>query len=437
MRIRQVDALEVLDSRGNPTVEARVHLDDGTVAEARVPSGASTGEREAAELRDGGPRYGGKGVRQAVAHVDGEIAGALIGCDAADQQGIDERLIALDGTPNKARLGANALLGVSMAAARAAAAAAGVPLYRHLGGADAAILPVPCLNVINGGRHADNTVDFQEFKIVPHHAPSFAEALRMGIETFHALRALLKARGKSTGIGDEGGFAPDLASNEEAVALILEAIEQAGYRPGADVALALDPATSEMWQDGRYVAFKSDGAARTTAEMIELWQGWIDRYPIVLVEDALAENDWDGWADLTRALGDRIELVGDDAFCTNPAILRQAIDRGVGNSILIKLNQIGTVSETLETVRLAQRHGYGAYMSHRSGETEDTFIADLAVATGCGHIKTGSGCRGERTAKFNRLLRIEHELGDRAVFAGLGGFRQTRVESPASAPQGR
>ena len=437
MRIRQVDALEVLDSRGNPTVEARVHLDDGTVAEARVPSGASTGEREAAELRDGGPRYGGKGVRQAVAHVDGEIAGALIGCDAADQQGIDERLIALDGTPNKARLGANALLGVSMAAARAAAAGAGVPLYRHLGGADAAILPVPCLNVINGGRHADNTVDFQEFKIVPHHAPSFAEALRMGIETFHALRALLKARGKSTGIGDEGGFAPDLASNEEAVALILEAIEQAGYRPGADVALALDPATSEMWQDGRYVAFKSDGAARTTAEMIELWQGWIDRYPIVLVEDALAENDWDGWADLTRALGDRIELVGDDAFCTNPAILRQAIDRGVGNSILIKLNQIGTVSETLETVRLAQRHGYGAYMSHRSGETEDTFIADLAVATGCGHIKTGSGCRGERTAKFNRLLRIEHELGDRAVFAGLGGFRQTRVESPPSAPQGR
>ncbi len=436
MKIRKIDALEVLDSRGNPTVEARVHLDDGTVAEARVPSGASTGEREAAELRDGGPRYGGKGVRQAVAHVNGEIAGALIGHDAADQRGIDQRLIALDGTPNKARLGANALLGVSMAAARAAAAASGVPLYRHLGGADAVILPVPCLNVINGGRHADNTVDFQEFKIVPHHAPSFAEALRMGIETFHALRALLKARGKSTGIGDEGGFAPDLASNEEAVALILEAIEQAGYRPGADVALALDPATSEMWQDGRYVAFKSDGAARTTAEMIALWQGWIDRYPIVLIEDALAENDWDGWADLTRALGDRIELVGDDVFCTNPVILQQAIDRGVGNSILIKLNQIGTVSETLETVRLAQRHGYGAYMSHRSGETEDTFIADLAVATGCGHIKTGSGCRGERTAKFNRLLRIEHDLGDRAVFAGLGGFRQTRIESPASAPQG-
>ena len=432
MQIRQVDALEVLDSRGNPTVEARVRLDDGTVAEARVPSGASTGEREAAELRDGGRRYGGKGVRQAVAHVEGEIAGTLAGCDAADQRGIDERLIALDGTPNKARLGANAILGVSMAAARAAAASAGMPLYRHLGGAEAATLPVPCLNVINGGRHADNTVDFQEFKIAPHNAPSFAEALRMGVETFHALRGLLKARGKSTGIGDEGGFAPDLASNDEAVELILEAVEQAGYRPGADVALALDPATSEMWRDGRYVAFKSGGAARTTAEMIELWRGWIDRYPIVLVEDALAENDWEGWAELTRALGDRIELVGDDAFCTNPAILQRAIDRGVGNSILIKLNQIGTVSETLDTVRLAQRHGYGVYVSHRSGETEDTFIADLAVATGCGHIKTGSACRGERTAKFNRLLRIEHDLGGRAAFAGLAGFRQARIAPPAA-----
>ena len=432
MKIRQVDALEVLDSRGNPTVEARVGLDDGTVAEARVPSGASTGEREAFELRDGGPRYGGRGVRRAVAHVNGEIAGALVGCDAAEQEEVDRRLIALDGTPNKARLGANAMLGVSMAAARAAAAAAGVPLYRHLGGPDAAVLPVPCLNVINGGRHADNTLDFQEFKIAPHNAPSFAEALRMGIETFHALRGLLRARGKSTGIGDEGGFAPDLASDEEAVALILEAVERAGYRPGADVALALDPATSEMWRDGRYAAFKSNGASRTTAEMIELWRTWTDRYPIVLVEDALAENDWDGWADLTGALGRRIELVGDDAFCTNPAILRRAIDRGVGNSILIKLNQIGTVSETLDTVRLAQRHGYAAYVSHRSGETEDTFIADLAVATGCGHIKTGSGCRGERTAKFNRLLRIEHELGARAVFAGLGGFRQTRIASPAA-----
>ena len=422
--IRAIDALEVIDSRGNPTVEARVHLGDGTTGVARVPSGASTGEREATELRDGGARYGGKGVRQAVANVNGEINRALAGRDAADQQALDQRLIELDGTPNKSRLGANAILGVSMAAARAAAGAAGVPLYRHLGGDEAAVLPVPCLNVINGGRHADNTVDFQEFKIAPHNAPTFAEALRMGIETFHALRALLKDQGKSTGIGDEGGFAPDLATNEEAVDLILAAIEKAGYRPGADIALCLDPATSEMWRDGGYVAFKSDQSVRTTAEMIDLWRSWIDRYPILLIEDALAENDWDGWGQLTRALGSRIELVGDDIFCTNPAILRRAIERSVGNSILVKLNQIGTVSETLETVRLAQQHGYGAYMSHRSGETEDTFIADLAVATGCGHIKTGSGCRGERTAKFNRLLRIEHDLGDRATFAGLGGFRQ-------------
>ena len=429
MKIRAIDALEVIDSRGNPTVEARVHLEDGTVAEARVPSGASTGEREAAELRDGGARFGGKGVRKAIANVNGEINRALAGFDAADQGLLDRRMIELDGTPNKSRLGANAILGVSMAAARAAAAATRVPLYRHLGGEDAAILPVPCLNVINGGRHADNTVDFQEFKIAPHNAPTFAEALRMGIEAFHALRALLKQRGKSTGIGDEGGFAPDLATNEEAVELILEAIEAAGYRPGTDIALCLDPATSEMWRDGGYVAFKSDRSTRTTAEMIELWGSWIDRYPIVLIEDALAENDWEGWGDLTKRLGARIELVGDDIFCTNPGILQEAIDRGVGNSILVKLNQIGTVSETLETVRLAQRHGYGAYMSHRSGETEDTFIADLAVATGCGHIKTGSGCRGERTAKFNRLLRIEHDLGARARFAGLGGFRQSAITS--------
>ena len=429
MRIRSIDALEVIDSRGNPTVEARVRLEDGTVAEARVPSGASTGEREATELRDGGARYGGKGVRQAVDNVNGEISGALAGFDATDQGGLDRRMIELDGTPNKSRLGANAILGVSMAAARAAAAATRVPLYRHLGGDDAAVLPVPCLNVINGGRHADNTVDFQEFKIAPHNAPTFAEALRMGIEAFHALRALLRKRGKSTGIGDEGGFAPDLATNEEAVELILEAIEAAGYRPGADIALCLDPATSEMWRDGGYVAFKSDQSTRSTAEMIELWGTWIDRYPIVLIEDALAENDWEGWGDLTKRLGERIELVGDDIFCTNPGILQEAIDRGVGNSILVKLNQIGTVSETLETVRLAQGSGYGAYMSHRSGETEDTFIADLAVATGCGHIKTGSGCRGERTAKFNRLLRIEHDLGDRARFAGLGGFRQSAITS--------
>ena len=431
MKIRAIDALEIIDSRGNPTVEARVHLEDGTVAEGRVPSGASTGEREAAELRDGGGRYGGKGVRRAVANVNGEIADALKGCDAADQEGLDRRMIQLDGTPNKARLGANAILGVSMAAARAEAAAVGVPLYRHLQGLhggsdnDGAVLPVPCLNVINGGRHADNTVDFQEFKIAPHNAPTFAEALQMGIETFHALRALLKAAGKSTGIGDEGGFAPDLASNEEAVELILRAIEAAGYRPAADIAICLDPATSEMWRDGGYVAFKSDQSVRSTTEMVDLWRSWIDRYPIVLIEDALAENDWEGWAQLTEALGRRIELVGDDLLCTNPAILREAIDKNVANAILVKLNQIGTVTETLQTVRLAQEHGYGAYMSHRSGETEDTFIADLAVATRCGHIKTGSGCRGERTAKFNRLLRIEHDLAGECTYAGIGGFNQS------------
>ncbi|MYD72433.1 MAG: phosphopyruvate hydratase [Acidobacteria bacterium] len=431
MKIRAIDALEVIDSRGNPTVEARVHLEDGAVAEARVPSGASTGEREAVELRDGGGRYGGKGVRRAVANVNGEIADALKGFDAADQEGLDRRMIQLDGTPNKARLGANAMLGVSMAAARAEAASVGVPLYRHLQGlhggtdSDGAVLPVPCLNVINGGRHADNTVDFQEFKIAPHNAPTFAEALQMGIETFHALRALLKTDGKSTGIGDEGGFAPDLASNEEAVELILRAIEAAGYRPGADIAICLDPATSEMWRDGGYVAFKSDQSVRSTTEMIDLWRSWIDRYPIVLIEDALAENDWEGWAQLTESLGPRIELVGDDLLCTNPAILREAIDKNVANSILVKLNQIGTVTETLQTVRLAQEHGYGAYMSHRSGETEDTFIADLAVATRCGHIKTGSGCRGERTAKFNRLLRIEHDLAGECAYAGIGGFNQS------------
>ena len=424
MRIRAIDALEVLDSRGNPTVEARVQLENGTSASALVPSGASTGAREAVELRDGEPkRYDGKGVQQAVKNVGTDINDALVGHDVTDQRELDERMIELDGTPNKSRLGANAILGVSMAAARAAARVKRLPLYRSLSDERASLLPVPCLNVINGGRHADNTVNFQEFKIAPHNAPSFAESIRMGVETFHALKALLKTQGKSTGIGDEGGFAPDLADDKEAVELILMAIERAGYRAGDDIVLCLDPATSEMWADGQYVASKSDRSSKTTADMIELWRTWIDRYPIVLIEDALAENDWDGWKLLTTELGGRVELVGDDIFCTDPKILQQAIDRGVGNSILIKLNQIGTVSETLETVRLAQRHGYGVYVSHRSGETEDTFIADLAVATGCGHIKTGSGCRGERTAKFNRLLRIEHELGAQARFAGLAGFK--------------
>ena len=428
MKIRSVSALEVLDSRGNPTVAARIQLENGTTASALVPSGASTGEREAAELRDGEQsRYGGQGVRQAVENVRTEIHTALVGFEVTDQQGLDSRLIELDGTPNKSRLGANAILGVSMAAARAAAYATDQPLFKYLGGGERATLPVPCLNVINGGRHADNTVDFQEFQIAAHNAPSFAEGLRMGVETFHALKNLLHTEGKATGVGDEGGFAPDLGNNEDAVEFILRAIERAGYRPGEDIVLCLDPATSELWKDGSYVFFKSDKPPKTTDEMIELWQGWVDRYPIVLIEDALAENDWDGWKKLTTTLGRRVELVGDDIFCTNPSILQQAIDKGVGNSILIKLNQIGTVSETLECVQLAQQHGYGVYVSHRSGETEDTFIADLAVATGCGHIKTGSGCRSERIAKFNRLIEIEYDLGAAARYAGLGGFRQAVV----------
>ena len=358
MRIRSIDALEVLDSRGNPTVSARIHLENGTTAEAMVPSGASTGEREAAELRDGdSSRYRGKGVRQAVSNIRTEINNALKGFDVTDQTGLDARLVELDGTANKARLGANAILSVSMAAARTAADATGVPLYAYLGGNDAAVLPVPCLNVINGGRHADNTVDFQEFQIAPHNAPSFAEAIRVGVETFHALKDLLKSEGKSTGVGDEGGFAPDLGRNQDAIEFIVRAIERAGYRPGEDVVLCLDPATSEMWDDGQYVFFKSDRRAQTTSEMIELWKSWAAEYPIVLLEDPLAENDWAGWKQLTDALGDRVELVGDDIFCTNPKILQEAIDRGVANSILIKLNQIGTVSETLECVRLAQTHG--------------------------------------------------------------------------------
>ena len=430
MKVRSIDALEVLDSRGNPTVAARVHLEDGVSATALVPSGASTGEREAVELRDGdASRYGGKGVQNAVAHVRGEIKDALVGVDVTDQRALDQRLIELDGTPNKARLGANAILGVSMAAARAAAAATGQPLYARLAAGRAPSLPVPCLNVINGGRHADNTIDFQEFQIAPHNAASFAEGLRMGAETFHALQAILKAEGKATGVGDEGGFAPDLGENSDAVDYILRAIEKAGYRPGDDIVLCLDPATSEMWKDGGYTFFKSDRRSMKTAEMVDLWSEWVSRYPIVLIEDALAENDWDGWKSLTDALGDRVELVGDDIFCTNPQILQKAIDRGIGNSILIKLNQIGTVTETLECVQLAQSNGYGVYVSHRSGETEDTFIADLAVATGCGHIKTGSACRGERTAKFNRLLEIEYELGGEVPYAGLEGFRQAAISA--------
>jgi len=418
-KLKSVQALEILDSRGNPTLSVTVRLDDGRTTTAAVPSSASTGEREAVELRDGDPRrYGGKGVLKAVKNVETEIAAALHGLNPVDQAGIDRCMIALDGTPNKARLGANAILGVSMAVARAGALVSDLPLYRYLGGADACILPVPCLNVINGGRHATNNVDFQEFKIAPHSAPTFAEGLRMAAETFHALKSILHAKGLSTGVGDEGGFAPDLASNEQAVEVILEAIAKAGYQPGKEISLCLDPAVSELWKDGQYVFFKSGGPAKSSDEMIALWTTWLDRYPIVLLEDPLAENDWPGWEKITAQLGARVEIVGDDLLCTNSAILQQAIDRKVANSILIKLNQIGTVTETLDCIALARRHGYAVYVSHRSGETEDTFIADLAVATGCAHLKTGSACRSERVAKFNRLLAIERELGATAVYGG-------------------
>jgi enolase len=423
MRIKRLDAIEVLDSRGNPTIEAWVQLEDGAQGSAMAPAGASTGQNEAAELRDDDPRrYDGKGVRKAVAQLRDEVSRALAGKYLDDQATLDLLLCELDGTPNKARLGANAILAVSIAFARATAHARGLPLYRHLGGDQATVLPVPCLNVINGGRHADNTVDFQEYKIVPHHAPNFAESIRMGEEVFHALKKLLHAHGLSTGVGDEGGFAPNLRSNEQAIELILKAIEAAGYLPGEDISLALDPAASEMWHHGRYRFFKSNQSERTSAAMIDLWSDWLQRYPIVLLEDPLAEYDWAGWADITRQLGDQVELVGDDIFCTNPQLLQRGIREGVANSILIKPNQIGTVTETMQCAAQARAAGYGCYVSHRSGETEDTFIADLVVALGCGHIKTGSGCRGERTAKFNRLLRIEHELGARAMFAGRAAF---------------
>jgi enolase len=423
MRIAAVTALEVLDSRGNPTVEGRVVLDDGSVGTAIVPSGASTGEREALELRDGDKkRFGGKGARKAVANVEKKLAAVVIGLDAFDQRAVDRAMIDADGTPNKRKFGANAILAVSMAVARAAAASKGLPLWRWLGGTNASLLPVPCLNVLNGGRHADNTVDFQEFMIAPHRAPSFSEAIRMGVETFHRLRDVLRKRGYATGVGDEGGFAPDLKSNEEAVELVLEAITQAGFKPGQDVSLCLDPAASEMWQDGRYVLFKSTQQKMKPDEMVKLWTSWVEQYPILSIEDGMAEGDWPGWKALTEALGSRIQLVGDDLFCTNPALLREGIERGVANAILIKLNQIGTVTETLDAIELANRHRYRSMVSHRSGESEDTFIADLAVATGAGQLKTGSACRGERVAKFNQLLRIERELGAEARFPGGAAF---------------
>jgi enolase len=417
-KIVSVSGREILDSRGNPTVEAEVRLDGGAVGIAAVPSGASTGEKEAVELRDGDKkRYGGKGVTKAVAHVRKELAAAVIGMDATDQRAVDFAMIQADGTPNKGTLGANAILAVSMAGARAAAAARGLPLYRYLGGANASVLPVPCMNVLNGGKHADNTVDFQEFMIAPHHATSFAESLRMGMETFHALKQVLNKKNYSTAVGDEGGFAPNLKSNDEAVELILEGITKAGYRPGADVSICLDPAASEMWEDGKYVLFKSSKKAISSDELIKIWESWANQYPIVSLEDGMGENDWEGWRKLTQTLGNKIELVGDDLFCTNPKILQAGIDKGLANAVLIKLNQIGSVTETLDTMELAARNGYRCFVSHRSGETEDTFIADLAVATGAGQIKTGSGCRSERVAKFNQLLRIEEQLQGAARFA--------------------
>lgn len=421
---------EILDSRGNPTIEAEVVLADGTTARAAVPSGASTGEKEAVELRDGDHgRFSGKGVLKAVSHVNGEVAKALSGMEASDQRGIDAAMIQLDGTSNKARLGANAVLSVSMAVARAAAAAHRLPLFRYLGGVNASLLPVPCLNVINGGRHADNTVDFQEFMIAPHHATTFADSIRMAVETFHALRSVLSKRGYSTAVGDEGGFAPNLKSNDEAVEVILEGINKAGYKPGEDISICLDPAASELWDDGKYVFFKSTKKAISSADLISIWDSWLRQYPIILLEDGMGENDWEGWKQLTDQLGSKIELVGDDIFCTNPAILRDGIDRGVANSILIKLNQIGTVTETLDTIELARANGYRCFVSHRSGETEDTFIADLTVATGAGHIKTGSACRSERVAKFNQFLRIERQLGAQARFAGPSTFRRAVAAS--------
>ncbi|WP_287371661.1 phosphopyruvate hydratase [Oceanithermus sp.] len=419
--IVEVTAREVLDSRGNPTVEAEVTLEGGQIGHAMVPSGASTGEHEAVELRDGGPRFGGKGVLQAVANVNERIAPEIIGMNALDQEGIDRAMLELDGTPNKANLGANAILAVSLAVSRAAAEAVELPLFAYLGGAQGVTLPVPLMNVINGGKHADNRVDFQEFMLVPAGAPSFREALRYGVETFHALKGVLQKRGYGTNVGDEGGFAPNLQSNEEAVEVLIEAIQAAGYEPGKEIALALDPAASEFYQDGKY-HLEAEGRVLGSEEMVEYWADWVERYPIVSLEDGLDENDWEGWKRLTERLGDRVQLVGDDLFVTNPDFLMRGIREGVAGAILVKLNQIGTLSETLETVRLAQRHSYRTVISHRSGETEDSYIADLAVAVNAGQIKTGSASRSDRLAKYNQLLRIEEALGAAARFLGYDAF---------------
>jgi enolase len=420
MKISHIHGREVLDSRGNPTVEAEVVLENGIKGRAIVPSGASTGEHEAVELRDGDKkRYLGKGVLKAVESVNRDIARELAKYDAADQRGLDRKMIELDGTDNKGRLGANAILAVSMAAARAAAAAYGLPLYRYLGGAGANTLPLPMMNILNGGAHADNNVDFQEFMVMPVGAKSFSEALRWGVEVFHTLKGVLKKRGYNTAVGDEGGFAPSLKSNVEAIEVVLEAIQQAGYKPGEQVAIALDPAASEFFQDGKYVFKKSDKSTKGSEEMVRFWAKWAKDYPIVSLEDGLSEEDWNGWQMLTKELGGKIQLVGDDIFVTNIKIFERGIEKGIANSILIKLNQIGTVSETLDAIDLGRRNGYTSVISHRSGETEDTFIADLAVATGAGQIKTGSASRTDRIAKYNQLLRIEEELGKSAKFLGL------------------
>ena len=417
MNIVDIVGREVLDSRGNPTVEVDVHLDGGAIGTAIVPSGASTGEHEAVELRDGGSRYLGKGVTKAVANVNGELRTTLIGRDSADQRGADEAMISLDATANKGRLGANAMLGVSLALAHAHARATNTPLYASIGGPAACVLPVPMLNVLNGGAHADNNVDLQEFMVMPIGAPSFREALRWGVETYHALKSVLRERGLSTAVGDEGGFAPNLSSNEEAIVVLLQAVERAGFVAGKDIAIALDPAMSELYKNGAY-HLAGEGKTMSAGELCTWWGDLVARYPIVSIEDAMAEDDWDGWSQLTAALGDKVQLVGDDLFVTNAQRLQRGIDSKVANSVLVKVNQIGTLTETLTTVNLADQHGYTSVMSHRSGETEDSTIADLAVATNCGQIKTGAPARSDRVAKYNRLLRIEAELGSRARFLG-------------------
>ena len=425
--IEQIWAREILDSRGNPTIEAEVVLEDGTTGRAAVPSGASTGENEAVELRDGDDlRYLGKGVRNAVENVNEKISAELEGLDALDQTLIDETMIGLDGTPTKSDLGANAILAVSLATARAAASALEIPLYRYIGGANAKTLPVPMMNILNGGAHADNNVDFQEFMVMPVGAENFAEALRMGAEIFHNLKSVLKSRGYSTGVGDEGGFAPNLKSNEEAIETILEAIQKAGYKAGENVMLALDPAASEFYRDGKYIFKKSDKRELSSEEMAAFWTDWCDRYPIISIEDGMAENDWEGWKSLTRSVGERVQLVGDDLFVTNVRFLRRGIEENAANSILIKFNQIGTLTETLDAIELARTNNMTAVISHRSGETEDTFIADLAVATNAGQIKTGSLCRSDRIAKYNQLLRIEEDLGDSGRYPGRKAFYQLR-----------